>query len=253
MLHLLVITSFAAEDAPIPDVPELPLAGWAVHAVGGPAAVSVGAVAAVGGSGGTQVGTLEMHVPVQKWQLGARLPFAAWRGSDRHDTGVGNLAFEAWRLYDKGALGFEISAHMSDNAWTWAYEAQEVWPSSGMAVVYQSSNRSGPLTIVGRGGFGLYSTPGFEPFPEVYARLSGAVVADVAFGDYFGLVGEGGLAWWDPSPLDLVLAARVDPTAGVRARAGFILPLTQWAGAGADQRISGLHEIGLTLDLAVGF
>lgn len=251
MLTLLIATAALAQDAPAEDR-DLPASGWAVRPVGGPGAVTVGGMAAIGGSGGTQAATVDVRGAVGDWQLGARLPVVAWRGATAQDAGVGNLALEAWRPGRKGAIGVELVMHAGPAAWTWVYDATDVWPTTGVALAYQSTREAGALTLVGRGAFGLYGTRGYAPFPPIYARLSGALAADLALGDHAGLLAEGGVAYWDPSPLDVMLGTRVDPTDGIRARAAVVLPLTQWAGAGADQRITGIHEIGLAVDLTVG-
>lgn len=246
-LLALTLCAFAADPSDA-----LPVSGWAVRPVGGPPALAVGGLAVVGGGGGTQIGTLEGRAPVGSWQLGARVPVAAWRGSTSHDVAPGDVTIEAFRLLDKGALGFELTGHVGAPAWTWAYEAGEAWPATGAAVSWQSTRATGPLTMGGRAALGMYGAPRYAPVPAFYTRASASVLGDLALGDRLGLLAEGGVAYWDPSPLDVILGARVDPADGVRLRGALVLPLMEWAGWGVDQRTQGIRDVGLALDLTVG-
>jgi hypothetical protein len=254
MVGLTLLAAVALADPPGPpeEAEDLPISGWAIRPVGGPAATSVSTMFLIGGAGGTDVATVEARVPVKGWQLGVRLPFAAWRTPDAHDTGLGNLAVEAWHPIGPGALGLELTAHLGPQAWTWAQEASDIWPSTGASVAWQVQSATDPLTVSARAALGAYHTPGIEPYPSFYARLSGAIGADVALGDHAGLIGEASAAWWDPSPVDLALGARLDPAKSVRARAGLVFPVLEWAGAGIGSRTTGIEDVGFGVDLTVG-
>lgn len=260
MVALIALSALAADspwegvlEPAVPEPIEQPAAGWAVRPVGGPAATSLSVLAVLGGSGGTQVASVSARAPAGKWQIGARVPFAAWRAPATHETGLGNLGVEIDRKLGTGSLGLEVVAHVGAPAWTWGYEATDAWPTSGAALAWQRPVELGEGTVIFRSSFGVYGTPDVAPVPGVYARLGLAAAGDHPLSERFGLLWEGGFAWYDPSPLDATLGARVDPGEAVRLRTAFVLPLTIWAGAGADQRTSGLTEIGWVTDLTLGF
>jgi hypothetical protein len=239
------------DGAPPPD--RLPAAGWAVRPVGGPAATSLSVLAVLGGSGGTQIASLSARAPAGKWQLGAAVPFAAYRAPATHETGLGNLAIDVDRWVGSGSLGFEAVIHVGAEAWTWGYEAPDAWPTSGGAIAWQRPVQVGEGAIVLRSSLGVYGTPGVAPVPRLYGRLNLAAAGDHPLGEHAGFCWEGGFAWYDPSPLDAAIGARVDPGKTARLRTALVLPPTIWMGAGADQRTQGIREVGWATDLTVAF
>jgi len=235
------------------DVVPLPVAGFAIRPVGGPAAVTLDTLFIVGGTGGTQIATVAARAPRGDWQFGAAVPLAAYRAPSSHEVGVGNLGADLWHRGRRVDWGLEGRLALGAPAWTWGYAAPDVWPGTGLAVAVQSSQEAGPVTLLGRAAFGIYGTPDVPPFPGTYGRLDGAFAVDWSPVARAGLVGELAWAGWDPTPVDATLGLRALPIDGVQLRAAAWMPLSLWAGGGPYGDVTaGFHELGLSASLTLG-
>lgn len=212
----------------------------------------------VGQYGGTTAVTLAARYNHEdRLVFGLSMPLATYRlpGDAGRATGLGNLMLEGWYILDDGSdggrmsgIGVEAHLGLGASSYTWVNDATEVWPGTGVDVVYQGRS-AGDLGLLYRGSLGVHGARDYEPFPNAYLRLGAAVGVDYALDDRFGVTAEGAFTYWDPSPFEAAGVFRADIIDGLRARAGIVLPLAVWVGATPVDVKAGIREATLLLDL----
>jgi len=235
------------------DTPITPQ-GHRISPVGGGHALALAEDAVLGGDGGTNVTTLSTRVVLGDYTIAVSLPFAAYRTPDGRTTDLGNLFVEGLYALDQGelvhALGIEAHINPGGQPFTWANEAEQLWPGAGANAVYQLRMRLADDTaILARGTAGIHTSQGFDPFHKVYPRFSASAGIDQTVASGVGIVGETTLSYWDVSPWEVAGLVRVDPVSGIRARGGLLLPMFTWLGATPIDRPAGIREITLLLDI----
>ncbi len=230
---------------------DIPLEGVRVGPVGPGSGVSLAQDSVLGGDGGTVAWTARTRVALDRTRVGVTLPFATYRGPDGQRTGLGNLGLEILGTNEPGTSAVGVAAHIAvGRAYTWVDEAEELWPGTGLDLVWLGL-RPGDTTVMWRVAGGLHFSGGIEPFPLVYLKASVAGAVDQAVTDRVGLVGEATLGWWDVSPLEVAGLVRADPVEGLRLRGGLVLPLLSWAGAQPAAVPAGVREATLRVDVTL--
>ena len=259
----------AVAPAPVPEAPvakarrptDVPLAGGHVPeghrvvAIGGGSGVSVEQQFVVGSAGGTDETLFRAHYGQKRFSVTAGVPFAAYRTPDGRSAALGNIQLAGYYIDASGhwQVGLETHFHLGDPAWTWSNEADDLWPGGGVDVVWEGEKVTGATTLMIRGAAGLHHAAPYAPYPSsgTYFRVQAAGVIDHGFGDRFGVVGEASIAYWDPSPVEITGLFRADIIPGLRARAGFVLPLFVWFGATPSDQRAGLSETTAVIDLSM--
>lgn len=239
MIALLIGQAFAG----------IPLEGIRVGSLGEQSGVSLAQDAVVGGDGGTIAWTARTRASWDRWRLGVTVPFATFRGPNGQLTSLGNLGVELLAASESSAVG--VAAHIPlGRAYTWVHEAEELWPGTGLDVVWLGQ-RPGDTTLMARVAGGVHFSGGYEPFPPLYGKVAVAGAVDRAVVEGVGVIAEASAGWWDVSPLEVAGLVRIDPTEGMRLRGGIVLPLLSWAGAQPAAVPAGVREATLRVDLAI--
>ena len=228
--------------------------GHRISPLGGGHGIALAEDAVVGGDGGTNVTTVSTRVVYKEYAISLSLPFAAYRTPEGRTTDLGNLFIEGMYLIEDGDLthGFGVDLHVNPGGqpFTWANEAEELWPGAGANAIYQMRmNLVDETALLLRGSFGVHSSQGFEPFHTVYPRFGAAAAIDQTVATQVGIVAEASISYWDVSPVELAGLLRVDPVSGLRARGGILLPMFTWFGASPVDRPGGVREATLLIDL----
>jgi len=240
--------AYAASPPPV-DEP-LPREGFVLEPVGGGSGVQLSTSSVVGGDGATTAIGTRGRARLGDVVLAVSVPFATWRTPVGRDTGLGNLSIGGWLpAGEGGAIGVVGHVPLGGRAYTWVNEVEELWPGTGMELVYRANRElDGGLTLLGRLSGGLHTSGGYEPVPGLYAKVGAAGGVDLALGEHVGLLGEGSFAWWDTSPLDVAALVRAD-VEGFRVRGGILLPLGSWVGAQPAPVPAGVREATVRFDL----
>ena len=233
---------------------ELSPQGHRISPLGGSHNMALAEDAVLGGDGGTNVTTLYTRVVFDDYAVAISLPFAAYRTPDGRTTDLGNLLVEGLVTLSSDdvvhAVGLDFHFNPGGQPFTWANEAEELWPGVGANALYQMRMALADDTaLLLRGSFGIHASQGFEPFPKVYPRIGASAGIDQTVAPLVGIVGETTFSYWDVSPWELAGLLRVDPVTGIRARGGFLFPVFSWAGATPIDRPGGMREVTLLLDI----
>jgi len=228
--------------------------GHRISPLGGGHGIALAEDAVVGGDGGTNVTTLSTRVVYEEYAVSVSLPFAAYRTPEGRTTDLGNLFLEGMYLIEDGDLthGVGINFHVNPGGqpFTWANEAEELWPGAGANAIYQMRTYLNDETaVLVRGSFGVHSSQSFAPFHQVYPRFGAAAAVDQTVAPSVGIIGETSISYWDISPWSVAGLMRVDPVNGLRARGGILLPMFTWFGASPVDRPGGVREATLIIDL----
>ena len=234
----------------------LAVEGHRIQAVSGGTGLGIGDKLVVGKDGGVNVLTVTVRVRAGDVQFGGSLPFAAYRvPEDGRDGDLGNVALWAhyrlpteWEQHVGLRLHFAVAEH---SAWTWANSAEELWPGAGVDAYWEARTGRDPLRWMLRGALGVHATRGQEPFPDTHAKFQAAGGLDATVVGPFGAVAEMTVQYWDTSPWEFAGLLRVDPTAGLRLRAGFVLPIAVWAGLSPTDQPAGAREATLLFDVTL--
>jgi len=228
--------------------------GHRISAIGGGHAMALAEDAVIGGDGGTAVTTLSTRVVFGAYSVGVSLPFAAYRTPDGRTTDLGNLLLEGLYAIDSGelthAVGIDFHFNPGGQPFTWANEAEELWPGTGVNAIYQL--RMGLVdgtALLLRGSAGVHTSQSFAPFHKGYPRFAASAAVDQTIAPQVGVLGETTFSYWDVSPWEVAGLIRVDPVSGLRARAGLLLPMFTWLGATPIDRPAGVREATLLIDL----
>lgn len=217
-------------------------------------AVGVGTAFVFGSDGGVVATTATARYGAEQWSFAAVVPFASYRTSSGRTADLGNIRFEGYyrRRAGRTVQLFGAELHLpTGGAWTWAHDAQSLWPGGGLSAVYQRRQPVGPGDLLVRGSLGLHGTQGVPPVPALYVHASAVAGYEVAIVQHVSVLGELALSGWDPSPLDLTGLAGWEPVEGLRLRAGALLPLGAWMGLSPGSKPAGLREGTLLLDLSM--
>jgi hypothetical protein len=233
---------------------ELTPQGHRISPLGGSHNMALAQDSVLGGDGGTNVTTLYTRIAFEDYAVAVSLPFAAYRTPDGRTTDLGNLLVEGlYTLPSEGivhAVGVDVHFNPGGQPFTWANEAEELWPGAGVNALYQMRmGLTDDTALLLRGSLGIHTSQGFEPFHKVYPRIGASAAIDQTIAPLVGIVGETTLSYWDVSPWELAGLIRVDPVTGIRARGGFLLPVLTWAGATPIDRPGGIREVTLLLDI----
>lgn len=233
----------------------LRIGGW-----GAGSGVDVAQAFVVGSNGGTNQTTGRVRWSKGRVGVQVGLPFVAYRlPRQPRDTGLGNLQLDLWyglKETDRGWTGIGVEGHANvasgARAYTWVHDADDIWPGYGLDLAVQSRRTSGRITRMARVAVGVRSGRDFDPWTASYLTFEGAVGADVALGERFGLVGETSFAYWDLSPWDLTGLVRADVSKGLRFRGGIVVPMAVWVGATRmDEQFRGVREVTALMDLSL--
>lgn len=251
------------EPEPVPDPvepltdlearaePAVPLETFRIEPTGPGSGLTLVTSSVVGGDGATTAFTARSRVSVDDVSFSLAVPFATWRSADGRDAGLGNLNATLFLRNGDLAWGAALQVPLGQTT-TWVNEAEELWTSGGLDVI-AIWQRPGTLTFLVRGAAGLHFTPGYEPVPATYFKVSGTGAVDLAVTDEVGVTGEASLAWWDVSPFDVGGLVRYDPVDELRIRGGLVLPLASWVGLQPAPVPAGLREATLRVDITAGF
>ncbi|MBN2800239.1 MAG: hypothetical protein JXX28_13955 [Deltaproteobacteria bacterium] len=210
-----------------------------------------------GRDGGTDVTLLKGSFAVDdKMAFSLALPYATFRMPDplARSTALGNLLLGGWYVLSQGedgsatAVGFEAHWNLGSRAWTWANDAAELWPGTGVDAIYQVRT-GGDLALTWRAVGGLHYSRDYEPFKGAWLRLGGAAGVDYTLHPLVSALVEGSFTWWDTSPLEVAAVLHSEPIEGFQVRAGWVWPLAVWAGAAPSRPRAGFSESTLMLDL----
>ncbi len=254
MRHLLPALLLLAAPALAADTVE----GVRIAPLAADTGVSLGSRHVVGQYGGTTAASLAARYNHEdRLVFGLSMPLATYRlpGDSGRATGLGNLMLEGWYILDDGrddgrmsGIGVEAHIGLGARSYTWVNDATEVWPGTGVDVVWQART-PGDLGLLYRASVGVHGALDYEPFPSAFLRLGAAVGADYALGDRFGVTAEAAFTYWDTSPFEVAGVFRAEIIDGLRARAGLVLPMAVWVGATPADVKAGIRETTLLLDL----
>ena len=232
--------ALAQDVAEAPEVGEgHALYGNRLDADGVGSSVGIGEAFVLGSDGGVLATTAAVRFGAESWSFAAVVPFASYRTAAGRTTGLGNVRFEGYHRFSSGGalqlVGAELHLPSSD-AWTWANDAQSLWP--------------GDLLL--RGSLGLHGTPGVAPFPSFYLHVAavGGYELDLPV-EGLSVLSEVALSVWDPSPIDAAGWVSWQPLDGLRVRGGLLLPLGSWVGLSPGDKPAGLREGTFSLDLSM--
>ncbi|MCA9570414.1 MAG: hypothetical protein KC656_21365 [Myxococcales bacterium] len=244
------------EPRPLADLeneptPAIPLETIRIEPTGPGAGLTLVTASVVGGDGATTAFTARSRVSFDDVSFSLAIPFATWRAAEGRDAGLGNLNATLFVRNGDIAWGAALQVPLGQTT-TWVNEAEELWTSGGLDVI-AIWQRPGTVTLLARGAAGLHFTPGYEPVPATYFKVSGTFAADLAVNDELGLTGEASLGWWDVSPFDVGGLVRYDPIDDLRIRGGLVFPLASWVGLQPAPVPAGLREATLRVDVTAGF
>lgn len=243
-------------------------AGLRIASYGATSGVDVGQALIIGANAGTAQTTTRIRFAEGKFGGAIGLPFVSHRlPRQPRQTGLGNLQLDLWYALNESdtgwsGVGVELHTHISPNsrAYTWVHDADEVWPSTGIDLVYQNRKTNGNITRLLRGTVGYRRAWEADPWASSYLTVEAAIGADVALGEYIplgkygdriGAVGEVVVSYWDQSPIDLTGMIRADVADGLRLRGGMVIPFGVWVGATAmPSEYRGVREATLLMDLS---
>ncbi len=228
--------------------------GHRISPLGGTHGISLTEDAVVGGDGGTNVTTVSTRVVYKEYAISVSLPFAAYRTPEGRTTDLGNLFLEGMYLIEDGELthgvGLDLHVNPGGQPYTWANEAEQLWPGAGANAIYQMRMKLvDDTTVMVRGSLGVHTSQAYAPFHKVYPRFGAAAGIDQTIAPLVGIVGETSISYWDISPWDVTGLLRVDPVPGLRGRAGILLPMFTWFGASPVDRPGGVRETTFIIDL----
>lgn len=228
-----------------------------IEGVGG-TGVQVGYSGLVGPDRGVNVVTTEARLSLNALHLRAAVPFASYATERGQDTGLGNAQLSAWvdLPYSLGdtiehSMGLRAHLNVSDPVFAWQNDATELWPGTGLELLWQGRITAGASRIVVQGTLGAHNSTAVAPFPDRWFRAGVSVAWDRDLGSRFGLTTTLDLQTWDTSPIELSAAARADLTDSLRLRAGTLIPLATWMGATPADRPAGVRELTLFASLGL--
>jgi len=242
----------AAPQQAAPSRERFGIQGSAIEAIGGGTGVSAGMASVLGPDGGTHAFTGSADVVWDRYKVSVAVPVTAYRADQGYRGGLGNLrATGAW-LAPGPDPEWQVGATVTlgtGQAYTWVNEAHELWPDSGIDLVYLRRLGDGDLRGAVRTGLGVHLPSGWAPYPDVFARVNLAGLVEQRIADTVGVVAEASITWWDVSPVDATAMLWTEPMEGLRLRSGFTFPVASWAGWQPANVPAGLRESTFRLEL----
>jgi len=226
--------------------------GSAIETIGGTTGVSAAMAGVIGPDGGTTAFTGTADVVWDRYKVSVGVPVAAYRTPEGARGALGNLSATGAWLAPGPDPEWQVGATVtlrSGQAYTWINEAHQLWPSNGVDAVYLRRIGDGDLRGAVRTGVGIHLPSGWDPYPDVYARLNLAGMVEQRVADTVGLIGEASITWWDVSPIDATAMFWAEPTENLRIRSGFTFPVASWAGWQPARVPAGTRESTFRLEL----
>lgn len=226
--------------------------GSAIETIGGTTGVGAGIASVIGPDGGTTAYTARADVVWDRYKVSVGVPVALYRSPDGPRGGLGNLTASGSWLAPGPDPEWQVGAEVTlrtGQAYTWVNEAHQLWPSNGIDLVYLRRVGEGDLRGAVRTGVGIHAPSGWDPYPDVYARLNIAGLLEQRVADSVGLLGEASFTWWDVSPIDATAMFWAEPTKHLRVRSGFTFPVASWAGWQPARVPAGTRESTFRLEL----
>jgi hypothetical protein len=230
------------------------VSGVAIEAIGGNTGLAVKHASVAGNDGGTHAVTAVGDVVWDRYKVSVGMPMATFRTSQGARGALGNMTAAAYVIDDSPNPEWQIGVQATlrtGRAYTWVNEAHELWPDNGLDVIYLRRIGDGSLHGAVRTALGIHAPSGWDPYPDVFARLNLAGLIEQNIGKQAGVLGEASLTWWDVSPIDLSAMAWAEPVDGMRLRGGVTLPVASWAGWQPARVPAGARETTLRLELVV--
>ncbi len=224
-----------------------------VEAVGG-SGLEVQYAGMVGSDRGVNVWTTRARVTLDQVHISASVPVASYPTGLGQDIDLGNIGLSAW--YDlpyfglNHSMGLKVHLPAGERAYAWQNSPEELWPGSGLDLLWQGRFGTNGTTLLLQGSLGIHESVDFAPFQDRWVRAGASAVLDRDLGNRFGVTGSLDMQYWDTTPIEMSVAGRADIVTGLRMRGGILFPIATWAGATPADRPAGIREA--TLFLSAG-